>query len=116
MGGRKLFRLVVSALLLVTLPACQPANQPANQPASQPPSQPPSQLPTIEIHFSPRGDCTETVVKELRLPSLGCWFKPTRLLPPGLPCILNVLFKHGPVLPLEPNGKKPMELEVCAHR
>lgn len=42
------------ALVCVSLCACQPAH-----------SQPPPAPPTIEVHFSPRGGCTDAVVTEL---------------------------------------------------
>jgi hypothetical protein len=42
-------------ILLVSLSSCQ---------AQEPPKAPPS-LPPIEVHFSPKGGCTEAVVKEI---------------------------------------------------
>jgi len=45
-------RIILIALLCLC--ACQPVQ-----------SQPPVAPPAIEVHFSPRGGCTETIVKEL---------------------------------------------------
>ena len=44
-------QIFLALLCLVCLPACQPA-------VAAPP-------PTIEVYFSPKGGCTEAVVKEL---------------------------------------------------
>ena len=47
----KRFSLPIILVLLLLVPACQ---------TQEPPS-----LPPIEVHFSPRGGCTEAVVKEI---------------------------------------------------
>ena len=48
---------ILIALVCLCLCACQPAH-------SQAPPAPPKP-PKIEVHFSPRGGCTDAVVKEL---------------------------------------------------
>ena len=45
---------VVTLILLLSLPSCQ---------AQEPPV--PGSLPPIEVYFSPKGGCTEAVVKEI---------------------------------------------------
>ena len=47
----KRFPLLIIPVSLVLVPACQ--------------AQEPQSLPPIEVHFSPRGGCTETIVKEI---------------------------------------------------
>ena len=47
--------LPITLLLLLFLPSCQ----------AQEPSKTPQSLPPIEVYFSPKGGCTEAVVKEL---------------------------------------------------
>ena len=47
----KRFALLIILVYLVLVPACQ--------------TQEPQSLPPIEVHFSPRGGCTEAVVKEI---------------------------------------------------
>ena len=47
--------LVLILLLLSLLPGCQ----------AQDTSQSPTSLPPIQVYFSPKGGCTEAVVKEL---------------------------------------------------
>ena len=59
-------------LLSLCFPGCQQA--PAQATADQ------AGLPPIEVFFSPKGGCTEAVVKELALPSPPSLCKPIRLL------------------------------------
>jgi phosphatidylserine/phosphatidylglycerophosphate/cardiolipin synthase-like enzyme len=58
--NRAPFGLVILILLICCLPACQqaPGHSPAPEPAAR-------SIPPIEVYFSPKGGCTEAVVREL---------------------------------------------------
>jgi phosphatidylserine/phosphatidylglycerophosphate/cardiolipin synthase-like enzyme len=60
----------LALILALTMLGCNPANSqpPPPPPTISPPPQvtiPPMPRPTIEVYFSPKGGCTDAVVREL---------------------------------------------------